>query len=560
MNDYRHAGMGWPNGAVSGGNDHILSLPSDDLLMLGSEHWHHDEAVKAGKRVLFRGMARRGFRPAELGWDVKRYVDEVTRDAVTVSEPITDFVGWNEWNLQDERGDQRDDFGDLTNLFMLLGGFQFAVLTELQKRPVTKNARLHFGAWAPKDETDYTDHWRTAASLADVIDVHAYGPGPGILAHIAKYRALFPGKPIELTEWHSNEAGPEQDRDTLAMLANEAAVRSTFRAYYFLWRWDDPPAHQRDLAEAIAVEGNSDRLSLFFNPPLATASPPPVIAPDPPPPEEPPMPDYPLGVDVASYQGNPDWQIAREQGGLAFAWTKATEGLTYVNSYFARNWFSIKDNGLYRGAYHYGRVANDPTAEADFFVSKVKAQGLEPGDLLALDIEEGAGDLSGWVADFINRVEVVAGFLPCLYSSPSFIAEHGLGTPETARAPLWLASWGSQMPAPPRPWPAVSFWQFSDGIDVPGIAGPVDGDRWNGSVERIPLLGKPGSTAPSEPPTSTFSVGPGILAAMAASADDPATDEIGSATGQYAEAWGTSGAHYVYLKLTNRTYRYDPAA
>src|SRR5436190_17975641 len=131
MSDYRHAGCGWPNGPVTGGNGRILALPSPDLLMLGSEHWHHDEAIRAGKRVLFRGMARQGFRPAELGWDVRRYVDEITRDAVRVSEPITDFVGWNELNLQDERGDERPDFGDLTQLYTILDGFTSAVLQEL---------------------------------------------------------------------------------------------------------------------------------------------------------------------------------------------------------------------------------------------------------------------------------------------------------------------------------------------------------------------------------------------------------------------------------------------
>jgi hypothetical protein len=285
----KHAGMGWSNGPIAGGNGRILALPSPDLLMLGSEHWHYDEAVRAGKRVLFRGMARQGFRPAELGWNVKQYVNEILRDAVRVSEPITDFVGWNEWNLQDERGDQRPDEGDLTTLYTLLGGFQFAVLTELRKRPTMKGARLHFGAWAPKDETDYVEHWRAAAELADIVDVHAYGPGPGILAHADKYRSLFPSTPIELTEWHSDFDGPETDRDTLGMLANYAAVHQDFRAYYFLYRWFDPPAHQRDLAKAIAVEGNPERYDLFREPPRVV-----VPAPEPiPMPQSPDLTDEP---------------------------------------------------------------------------------------------------------------------------------------------------------------------------------------------------------------------------------------------------------------------------
>lgn len=66
-----------------------------------------------------------------------------------------------------------------------------------------------------------------------------------------------------------------------------------------------------------------------------------------------------------------------------------------------------------------------------------------------------------------------------------------------------------------------------------------------------------------QPMPSTYSVGPGILAAMTAHSDDPATDEIFIKSGgkdAYSEAYGTSGARYVYLPATNRTHRYDPAA
>jgi len=267
----RVAGMGWPNGAVSGGNGRILSLPSDEILLLGSEHWHYDAAVGAGKRVLFRGMARQGFRPAEVQWDPGRYVAEILRDARRVTAPITDFVAWNESNLQDERGDTRSDHGDLTDLMRLIGGFGLEVVLRLRRE--LPGTALHFGAFAPKDETDYIDLWRPAAEACDVIDVHAYGQGEGIVGHIQKYAALFPDKPIHLTEWHSDLNGPGMDRETLKLLAEYAAVHEQFRAYYFLWRWDGAPSHQRDLADAIAVEGNDERLALFRNPPAMLATP-----------------------------------------------------------------------------------------------------------------------------------------------------------------------------------------------------------------------------------------------------------------------------------------------
>lgn len=556
----RHAGMGWSNGPITGGNGRILSLPSPDLLMLGSEHWHYDEAVRAGKRVLFRGMARQGFRPAELGWDAKRYVDEVTRDAVKVSEPITDFIGWNELNLQDERGDQRPDHGDLTALFVLLGAFMEAVLLELRRRPVTKDARLHFGAWAPKDETDYTEHWRRAAEMADVMDVHAYGPGPGIVGHIDKYRGLFPGKPIELTEWHSNEDGVESDRDTLAMLSNYAAVHQDFRAYYFLYRWFDPPAHQRQLAEAIAVEGSAERQVLFRSPPVIEA-PEPEPIPEPIPEPEPPMPEPPRGVDVASYQGYPDW-AAVAAAGYTFAITKATEDTGYVNPTFAHNWAGIKNAGLYRGAYHFARPSiNDAVSEADYFVGLVEQHGIETGDILALDLEAGVGDLGPWVLAFCRRIEERCGFPPIIYTGAWFSGPHNLAAyPEIGNYGLWLAAYQAQMPAPPPPWGTVAFWQYSSSGHVPGIAGDVDVNVFNGPAGRIALYGKPAPAEPVPDP-SAWVVGPGILAAMAAHGDQPASDEVYAAPDRaWSEAFGQSGSRYVWVPSLGRVTRFDPAA
>jgi hypothetical protein len=60
-----------------------------------------------------------------------------------------------------------------------------------------------------------------------------------------------------------------------------------------------------------------------------------------------------------------------------------------------------------------------------------------------------------------------------------------------------------------------------------------------------------------------YSVGPGILASMQAHGDRPASDEMytkSDGRDMYSEAYGRSGARYVYLFAVNQTFRYDPAA
>lgn len=68
---------------------------------------------------------------------------------------------------------------------------------------------------------------------------------------------------------------------------------------------------------------------------------------------------------------------------------------------------------------------------------------------------------------------------------------------------------------------------------------------------------------PVPPPTPEYSVGPGILSAMQAQGDRPSTDELYFKKGErdeWSEAYGVSGARYLYLVSINKVFRYDPAA
>ena len=58
------------------------------------------------------------------------------------------------------------------------------------------------------------------------------------------------------------------------------------------------------------------------------------------------------GVDVSKYQGNVDWN-AVQQGGVKFAYIKATEGADRLDPKFVQNWQGAKAAGLPRGAYHF---------------------------------------------------------------------------------------------------------------------------------------------------------------------------------------------------------------
>lgn len=270
----------------------------------------------------------------------------------------------------------------------------------------------------------------------------------------------------------------------------------------------------------------------------------------------------PQGCDVASYQGNPNWDAVKASG-IAFAFSKVTEDTGYTNPTFRRNWSEMKRVGIIRGAYHFARPeVNDAKGEADYFLDQIDAAGgLQTGDMLALDLEAGAGDLGPWTLAFLRHCEARAGFKPLIYTGTWFSGPHNLAAyPDLGQYGLWLAAYQSTMPAAPPPWTTVAFWQYSDKGQVPGINGDVDLNVFNGDLSRMAFYGKPGAVIP---PLVAFSVGEGIRAMMTKAGDAPSTDELFFKQGdkdEWSEAYGTSGSRYVYVTSLNRVFRYTPAA
>jgi lysozyme len=203
----------------------------------------------------------------------------------------------------------------------------------------------------------------------------------------------------------------------------------------------------------------------------------------------------PRGIDVSSWQGNPDWAKVAASG-IRFAFTKVTEDTGYVNPTFAHNWAGIRAAGLVRGAYHFARPGTqDADDEARYFLDLVLTQGeLETGDMLALDIESGSGDLGPWALEWCRTVEARVGFKPLIYTGRWFTESHDMADDvELAQYGLWLAAYQQQMPAPPAPWDVVAFWQHSSTGRVPGIVGDVDLNVFNGDASRLAFYGKPGA-------------------------------------------------------------------
>ena len=193
------------------------------------------------------------------------------------------------------------------------------------------------------------------------------------------------------------------------------------------------------------------------------------------------------GIDVSHYQGTVDWQQVAGAG-MAYAFVKATQGVSTVDSQFAVNWPGVQAAGLLRGAYHFYQPGDDPQQQAENFLSVVQ---LEPGDLLpVLDIEtlgsQTASEIVQGIETWLGTVQAAIGRAPIVYTAPGFW--NGLGTQQFGLYPLWVAEYGVSIPKLPAGWTSWTFWQYSESGSVAGVSGSVDLDVFQGSPEALRQL------------------------------------------------------------------------
>jgi lysozyme len=214
------------------------------------------------------------------------------------------------------------------------------------------------------------------------------------------------------------------------------------------------------------------------------------------------------GIDVFDGQGVIDWPAVAGSG-VAFAMIKATQGTYDVQATFASNWVAARGAGLRRGAYHFFDPTEDGSAQAQRFLAAVgplQADDLPP--MLDLECPDGDPDclgtdaagsapasvITGRMWDWIHAVEAATAAKPIVYTFADYFASSGVDPAGLDAYPLFLAQPAAASSAPracvtvPGPWSQAAMWQYSWSGAVPGIDGPVDRDRFLGSLAELDAL------------------------------------------------------------------------
>jgi len=196
------------------------------------------------------------------------------------------------------------------------------------------------------------------------------------------------------------------------------------------------------------------------------------------------------GIDVSKWQGEVNWRAVRAAG-VRFAFVRVSDGTTVLDPTFARNWQAARAAGVLRGAYQYFRPEEDPVEQADLLLSSMGA--LRAGDLPpALDLEV-SGDVEPRevvrrVGRWIDRVRTATGVKPIIYTSALHWATLAGNSRRFRSHALWVAHHDVKCPVTPSGWRGWTFHQHSRQAVISGVAGPVDENRFRGTLRALRRL------------------------------------------------------------------------
>lgn len=195
------------------------------------------------------------------------------------------------------------------------------------------------------------------------------------------------------------------------------------------------------------------------------------------------------GIDVSNHNGLIDW--ARVPKDIKFVWAKATEGHTFVDSFYDRNHDGAKANGFKFGAYHFIR-ADTPNGVKDQMDHFLRVAQYKPGDLLpVIDWENTTGSyvdnpVQGKTLEAaVKYLRDAIGKYPVIYSGAYVLQANKFNRFSVVRkCPLWIAAY-PRIPFIPSPWDSHDVHQHSSTGVVAGIRGNVDLNISNVPLSRL---------------------------------------------------------------------------
>ena len=199
------------------------------------------------------------------------------------------------------------------------------------------------------------------------------------------------------------------------------------------------------------------------------------------------------GIDVSHYQGDIDWKKIEEQK-IDFAFIKATEGSSYVDTQFRTNWQAAGQTQINVGAYHFFSFDSDAKMQAQLYMDTV---GDLSGRMIPVVDVEYYGDKAKYppkreivveeLQEMLNLLEEHYGVKPMIYTTYQVYYKYIKGGFD--EYPLWIRNvYYSPNVDIGNEW---EVWQYSDTAVLKGYQGNekyIDRNVFNGTKEEFKAL------------------------------------------------------------------------
>lgn len=184
------------------------------------------------------------------------------------------------------------------------------------------------------------------------------------------------------------------------------------------------------------------------------------------------------GIDVSKYQGVIDWEEAAKDEQVGFAYIKATEGQSLVDTQYLRNTQECKRLKIPFGSYHFFSTKVSPEDQLNNFLSTVR---LSDQDLIPIvDVEikgrRSSEQLRDDLATFCEALTKACGVRPIIYTSYNFYHTYLMGG-RFDQYKIMIARYHPDEPMLKDGRQHI-LWQYTSSGRVQGIRTRVDISRY----------------------------------------------------------------------------------
>ncbi len=198
-----------------------------------------------------------------------------------------------------------------------------------------------------------------------------------------------------------------------------------------------------------------------------------------------------IGVDVSSYQGIIDWEVAKTSG-IEFAILKVIRKDLNPDKQFEANWKGCTEAGIpIQGVYNYSYATTEDKAAMDAYRVLEILDGrkamvwIDEEDDCLINLGQRLVSIINTYAEIIKGAGLPFGVYTGEYFYNDYMKPYG-----GLDCPLWIARYGKNTGAMDLKYQpqmdGMIGWQYTSRGRVNGISGDVDMDVWYESVEHIP--------------------------------------------------------------------------